>query len=153
MEWCQGDTALAEAQVFVIDASVAVKWYVSEELRDKALRLREDFLSEIVDLEAPSLILYEVGNAIRHHPGATEHECASAVRELRNLGITIHDLDDAAVGAAANLAFEEKLTFYDAAYLSLAKTIEATLITADKELYNQLSNERKALSQLLEQYK
>jgi len=144
---------LAEAQVFIIDASVAVKWYVSEELRDKALRLREDFLSEIVDLEAPSLILYEVGNAIRYHPGATAHECVSAVRELRNLGIAIRDLDDAAVGAAAKLAFEEKLTFYDAAYLSLAKTMEATLITADKELYDRLSNERKALSQLLEQYK
>ena len=153
MEWCQGDTAVAEAQVFIIDASVAVKWYVSEELRDKALRLREDFLSEIVDLEAPGLILYEVGNAIRHHPGATMRECASAVRELRNLGIAIRDLDDVAVGVAAKLAFEEKLTFYDAAYLSLAKTTEATLITADKELYNQLSNERKALSQLLEQYK
>jgi len=144
---------LAEAQVFIIDASVAVKWYVREELRDKALRLREDFLSEIVDLEAPSLILYEVGNAIRHHPGATEQECASAVRELRNLGIAIRDLDDAAVGAAAKLAFEEKLTFYDAAYLSLAETMEATLITADKELYDRLSNERRALSQLLEQYK
>ena len=144
---------MAEAQVFIIDASVAVKWYVREELRDKALRLREDFLSEIVDLEAPSLILYEVGNAIRHHPGATEQECASAVRELRNLGIAIRDLDDAAVGAAAKLAFEEKLTFYDAAYLSLAETMEATLITADKELYDRLSNERRALSQLLEQYK
>jgi len=144
---------VAEAQVFVIDASVAVKWYVREELRDKALRLREDFLSEIVDLEAPSLILYEVGNAIRHHPGATMRECASAVRELRNLGIAIRDLDDAALGDAAKLAFEEKLTFYDAVYLSLAKTTEATLITADKELYNQLSNESKALSQLLEQYK
>lgn len=144
---------MAEAQVFVIDASVAVKWYVSEELRDKALKLREDFLSEIVDLEAPSLILYEVGNAIRHHPGATMRECTSAVRELRNLGIAIRDLDDVAVGVAAELAFEEKLTFYDAAYLSLAKTTEATLITADNELYNQLSNESKALSQLLEQYK
>lgn len=35
---------------------------------------------------------------------------------------------------------------------SLAKTMEATLITADKELYDRLSSERKALSQLLEQY-
>lgn len=144
---------MAAAQVFVIDASVAVKWYVNEELRDKALRLREDFLSEVIDLEAPSLILYEVGNAIRHHPGATERECASAVRELRNLGIAIRDLDDATAGAAAKLAFEENLTFYDAAYLSLAKTIEATLVTADKELYNQLSKESKALSQLLEEYR
>ena len=104
-------------------------------------------------MEAPSLILYEVGNAIRHHPGATMYECASAVRELRNLGIAIRDSDDVAVGVAAKLAFEEKLTFYDPIYLSLAKTTEATLITADEELYNQLSNESKALSQLLERYK
>jgi predicted nucleic acid-binding protein len=72
---------------------------------------------------------------------------------LRNLGIAIRDLDYAAVGAAAKLAFKEKLTFYDAAYLSLAEIQEAILITADKELYDRLSNERKALSQLLEQYK
>lgn len=143
---------MAEAQVFVIDASVAVKWYVNEELRDKALRIREDFLSEVIDLEAPSLILYEVGNAIRHHPGATEHECAIAVKELRNLGIAIRELDDAALSAAAKIAFDEKLTFYDAAYLSLAKTIEATLVTADKELHNQLSKENRTFTQLLEEY-
>jgi predicted nucleic acid-binding protein len=143
---------LAEAQVFVIDASVAVKWYVQEELRDKAIRLREDFLSEVIDLEAPSLILYEVGNAIRHHPGATEQECAIAVKGLWNLGIAIRELDDAPLAAAAKLAFEEKLTFYDAVYLSLANSIEATLITADKGLYNQLSRRSKTFTQLLEEY-
>jgi hypothetical protein len=47
MEWCQGDKALAEAQVFVTDAS-AVKWYVSEERRGNALRLGEDVLSESI---------------------------------------------------------------------------------------------------------
>lgn len=144
---------MAEAQVFVIDASVAVKWYVKEELRDKALRLREDFLSEIIDLEAPGLILYEVGNAIRYHPGATDQECARAVKELRNLGIAIRELDDATLGAAAKLAFREKLTFYDAAYLSLARAIEATYLTADKELYDQLSEESKKFAQLLEEYR
>ena len=110
---------MAQEQVFVVDASVAVKWYVYEELRDKALRLREDFLSERIDLEAPSLILYEVGNAIRYHPGATASECASAVRHLRELGIAIRELDNSAIRIAAKIALEEKLTFYDAAYRSL----------------------------------
>ncbi len=140
---------MAEPQVFVVDASVAIKWYVNEELRDRALKLRDEFISDIVDLAAPSLILYEVGNALRHHPGATEDECASAVKQLRNLGIAIHELDNSMVEASAKLAFDEKLTFYDAAYLSLAKTINAKLVTADEELYNQLSNESKSLCQLL----
>lgn len=144
---------MAQVQVFVVDASVAVKWYVEEDLRDKALRLRDDFLSETVDLEAPSLILCEVGNAIRHHPGATEDECSSAVTQLRNLGITIRELDDLCMKIAAKIAFEENLTFYDATYLSLAKSIRAKFLTADRELYNQLSKKNRAFSLLLEDYK
>lgn len=143
---------MAQEQVFVVDASVAVKWYVGEELRDIALRLRDDFLSDTIDLQAPSLILYEVGNAIRHHPGATESECASAVEQLRNLGIAIRELDDHALRTAAKVAFEEKITFYDAAYLALARNIDAKLITADRELYNQLGKKNKAFSVLLDEY-
>jgi predicted nucleic acid-binding protein len=114
--------------------------------------IRQDFLSEVIDLEAPGLVLYEVGNAIRHHPGATGHECAAAVKELRNLGVAIRELDDATLSASAKLAFEEKLAFYDAAYLSLAKTIEAALVTTDKEAYNQLNKESKAFTLLLQEY-
>jgi predicted nucleic acid-binding protein len=143
---------LAQEQIFVLDASVAIKWYVGEELRDKALRLRDDFLSDVIDLEAPSLILYEVGNAIRHHPGATESECASAVEQLRNLGIAIRELDDHTIRTAAKVAFEEKLTFYDAAYLALARNLDARLITADRSLYNQLGKRNKTFSILLDEY-
>ncbi|MBS7626842.1 type II toxin-antitoxin system VapC family toxin [Candidatus Bathyarchaeota archaeon] len=143
---------MAQVQVFVLDASVAVKWYVEEDLRDKALRLRDDFLSGAVDLEAPSLILYEVGNAIRHHPGATEDECANAVIQLRNLGIVIREPDDPCMKIAAKMAFEEKLTFYDAIYLSVAKSSKAKYLTADKELYDQLSKKNRALSMLLKDY-
>jgi len=152
MERRRGDTLLAETQVFIVDASVAVKWYVNEELREKALELRKDFVSGKVDLGAPSLILYEVGNAIRHHPGATEAECTNAVIQLKNLGIAIHDLNEATTSTASRLAFKEKVTFYDAAYLSLAETLNAKLVTADNELYEQLSNESRSLSLLLREY-
>ncbi|MEM2107397.1 MAG: type II toxin-antitoxin system VapC family toxin [Candidatus Bathyarchaeia archaeon] len=143
---------MAQVQVFVVDASVAVKWYVEEDLRDKALRLRDDLLSGAVDLEAPSLILYEVGNAIRHHPGATEGECANTVTQLRNIGIIIRELDDSCMKIAAKIAFEEKLTFYDAVYLSLAKSRKAKFLTADTELYDQLSKKNRAISMLLKDY-
>lgn len=138
--------------VFVVDASVAVKWYVKEEMRDRALRLIEDFLSELVDLQAPSLLLYELGNALRHHPGSTEAECADAVKQARNLGIAIHDLDDSLVEMASTLAFREKITFYDATYLALARNLNAVFLTADKEMLARLSEESKATTKLLEKY-
>jgi len=143
---------LENTPVFVVDASVAVKWYVKEEMRDRALRLIEDFLSELVDLQAPSLLLYELGNALRHHPGSTEAECADAVKQARNLGIAIHDLDDSLVEMASTLAFREKITFYDATYLALARNLNAVFLTADKEMLARLSEESKATTKLLEKY-
>jgi predicted nucleic acid-binding protein len=143
---------LEKTQVFIVDASVAVKWYVKEEMREKALRLRDEFVSGLIDLEAPSLILYEVGNALRHHPATTAADCAEAVRQLQNLGLVVHELDDTLIDTAANLAFDEKLTFYDGVYLALAKSLEAKLVTADQKLRDQLSHQNRSRIMLLNDY-
>jgi predicted nucleic acid-binding protein len=37
------------AQIFVIDASVAVKWYVEESDRDMALKVRRDYVDGRID--------------------------------------------------------------------------------------------------------
>jgi predicted nucleic acid-binding protein len=129
-----------------------VKWYVKEEMRDIALRLRDHFVSDLVDLEAPSLILYELGNALRHHPGSTVIDCAEAVKQLRNIGLTFHELDDNLIDLAANLAYEEKITFYDAVYLALAKDLHAALITADVNLRDQIGEQNKTSVVLLGEY-
>jgi predicted nucleic acid-binding protein len=143
---------LERSQVFVLDASVAVKWYVKEDMRGIALRLRDHFVSDLVDLEAPSLLLYEVGNALRHHPGSTAVDCAEAVRGLRNIGLVFHELDDRLSGLAANLAYDEKVTFYDAVYLALAKDLDAMLITADVNLRDQIGEQNKSSVVLLKEY-
>jgi len=143
---------LEKSPVFILDASVAVKWYVKEEMRDIALKLRDDFVSEQIDLEAPNLILYELGNALRHHPGSTPVDCAEAVRQLRNIGLILHELDDNLIDKAAALAYREKITFYDAVYVALAQVLEATLVTADASLRDQLSEEDRAGVMLLKEY-
>ena len=143
---------MENAPVFIVDTSVAVKWYVKEPMRDQALRVIDDFLSERIDLQAPSLLLYELGNALRYHPGSTEAHCADAVKQTRNLGIAIHDLDGSLAEAAAMLSFREKITFYDAVYLALAKGLNATFLTADRELIARLSEEVRSTTKLLEEY-
>lgn len=143
---------MERAQVFVIDASIAVKWYVKEESRDLALRLRDDFVSASLDLHAPSLLLYEVGNALRYHPGSTEGECADAVTQLLNLGVSIHEPDAPLASKAASLAYKEGITFYDATYLALAQSLGAKLLTADRHLVDKLSQETKASAHSLDEY-
>lgn len=143
---------MEKTQVFVVDASVALKWYVRESLREKALQIRDDFISGVVELEAPDLLLYEVGNALRFHPDSTRALCSNAVMHLLNLGVAIHDLDIAIADMAASVAYEEKLTFYDSIYLALAKIIGATFITADGELIRHLSEKNAEHTKLLADY-
>jgi predicted nucleic acid-binding protein len=143
---------LERPQVFVVDASVAVKWYVKESLRDKALEMRRDFASGLIELEAPSLLLYEVGNALRHHPASNLAQCVDAVKEIGNLGVVIHELDDQLAATAATLGFEDKLTFYDAVYIALAKHLEATFVTADEKLIEHISEQNRPRAKSLADY-
>jgi predicted nucleic acid-binding protein len=143
---------LEKSPVLVIDASVAVKWYTKEEMRDIALKLRDRFVSELIHLEAPSLILYEVGNTLRHHPGSTATDCAEAVRQLRNIGLSFHELDGDTAIEAATLAYKEEITFYDAVHLALAKVLETRLVTADADLLDGLREETKPTVMLLKDF-
>ena len=48
----------------MIDASVASRFLLVEDLSDKAELLLKGFLNETLDLKAPQLIIYEVGNTL-----------------------------------------------------------------------------------------
>lgn len=112
----------------------------------------DDFVSDLIDLQAPSLLLYELGNALRCHPGSTERDCADAVKQTRNLGLGIHELDDSLTEMALMLSFREKITFYDAAYLALARELNAIFLTADRVLCTQISEEARSGMTFLEEY-
>ena len=50
--------------VYVVDASVAARFLLVEELSDRAKLLLESFRDGTVELKAPSLVVYEVGNTL-----------------------------------------------------------------------------------------
>jgi predicted nucleic acid-binding protein len=50
--------------IYVVDASVALKWVLSEQDSDRARRLRLEFLAGQHDLIAPDIFLSEVGHAL-----------------------------------------------------------------------------------------
>ena len=50
----------------VVDDSVAAKWYLIEEYSDNAIKLRNDYVRGLVQIIVPSLLEYEVLNALRY---------------------------------------------------------------------------------------
>jgi predicted nucleic acid-binding protein len=123
----------------VIDASVAVKWFLpAEDHAEDALALLHARAAGSVRLVVPSLLFYEVSNAllvaVRRNRLARE-DYLDALEALFRLGLEAADLPDYHRRAAA-LAYAYGRSAYDAAYLALAESRGAVFLTADRRLYN-----------------
>lgn len=117
----------------VVDASVAIKWFVPEIHSDAAARLLEPGLS----LCAPDLILAELGNVVwkKKRRGELTPEKASEIL----MAFIRFDVDiqpsDRLVPAALMLASALDRTVYDTLYLTLAIARDGVLITADRRFH------------------
>lgn len=115
-----------------VDASVAVKWFVSEEGRREALRLT----AARIERHAPDLMLPECANAIwkKHRRG----EIAPAQPFIDQIGrlseaVALHPAA-VLVRDAAEIALEAGHSVYDCFYIACAKLTDSTLVTSDRRL-------------------
>jgi predicted nucleic acid-binding protein len=122
----------------VVDASVAIKWYLPEIHSEAAERL----LNGAVELCAPDLMFSEIGNMLWKRVmrmDVTEEKARSIMHSLGALPLTVWRADILAEGALS-IACSAKRSFYDSLYLSLAVTSDCRLVTADLKLLNSLKN-------------
>lgn len=118
----------------VLDASVVAKWYLIEKYSDEALRFRDAHVSGKLLIAAPSLLTYEVLNALRCSGAYSKEELVKAAESLDKYGLEIWELKGRLKEEAARLSFELGVTVYDASYIALASTLKTSLYTADEEL-------------------
>jgi len=119
---------------YVIDASVATRFVLSEDLYDEAKSLIEGFIEDEYNLLAPTLINYEVGNALRTATARKEigeEESGEAYEDFLGLKLDVNNIElDDFLGALA-LSNRRNISFYDAAYIWLSRKMGAPLVTAD----------------------
>ncbi len=120
--------------VAVVDASVAVKWFNQEEFSEEALALRDDHVAHRVVLAAPSLLVWEVANALRYSQEFGADDVRDALGDLVDLQIVLHEPDPNWMAGAVDDAFRLGLTLYDASYIALARHLRAILYTADARM-------------------
>jgi len=121
---------------FVVDASVAIKWWVPEVHSADALR----YLDPDVGREAPELLLAEAGNILWKKVNRGELTRAEAERiaaDLVRSDVVIYPVGPLLV-ASLRIALETGRSSYDCTYLALAEAITAAVVTADRKLYNSL---------------
>jgi len=121
----------------VVDASVAVKWFVPEIHSEEALRL----LKEEWVLLVPDLVWGEVGNILwkkKQRGEMTDENARFILQQLGRFNLAVHSSQELA-DTAWELASRLNRTFYDSLYLALAESQGCPLVTADRRLFNAVS--------------
>ena len=118
----------------VVDASVAVKWFVDE--GGTGVRAARRLLLAGHDLIAPSLLLSEVQNVLwkKLRAGQVRREQGDAVAASLGRFFSHVEPDDALLEAAWELAVARDHPIYDCLYVALAERTGARLATFDKKM-------------------
>ncbi len=121
----------------VIDACVAVKIVLPEELAEQARALVAGIADGTVDkMHVPDLFDVECASAIAWHWrrwGRPAHEAVEASNALREAAFTRWPTS-ALLANAVPLVINTGVSLYDACYVALADALGVPLVTADQRL-------------------
>lgn len=127
---------------YVVDSSVVIKWFSAKDEEDieKALILRELHFQKRCEIIIPTLSFYEIGNALRYNPFFDERDVEDAIESLSKMNLEFVPPDKEIGKLAVNIAYQKDITFYDAYFISLAKTSDCQFITADYKCYEKVKD-------------
>jgi predicted nucleic acid-binding protein len=121
---------------YVVDASVAAKWFFEERYTDQALSLLEDRNR----LHAPDFLLVELDSVICkriRRDEISEDEAQEVRAGFRKMPFQFHSFG-ILLDPAYELAVKTGCSVYDGLYVALAALLDAKIVTADKKLYDGL---------------
>lgn len=118
----------------VIDASLAIKWFLWEEGTEQAHSL----LEQLTTFYVPDLFLVEIDSVLTKKARKGElkvdeaFQKRSVFRKLPYKMVSYNEVEE----FAFRLATEFSITSYDAVYVAIAIDRDTTLYTADRRLSN-----------------
>lgn len=124
----------------ILDASIAVKWFLNEPDSPAALKLQDDFHAGTHELLAPDILPVEVTHALTRaerrgvlDPGDT----SAIVHDLLLLGPQLHSYLDL-LPRAVEISSAARIGVYDCLYVALAEKEGCDLVTTDVKLIKNL---------------
>ena len=126
---------------YVIDASVAARWYLSGEFHINAELLLERVLREPEQFAVPELFFFEVLAVLgRSHPHSNETYVEAFLPVVEG-GVFRHPMTAGLARRTAQF-MEKGLTGYDACYAGLAAELGAQWVTFDRQAHEKIAADR-----------
>ena len=124
---------MARCREIIIDSSVVVKWFSSEAKSVEAIALLDAYTQGTVELTVSEVLYCEVANALRFKPDYDVEKWKNAIAQLFKLHMNVTHLTQDLANRTGEIAYDGKVTFYDALPVAIAERKKTLCITADKE--------------------
>ncbi len=126
---------------YVVDASVALRWYIEEEASAHAAAVHRRIVEVPAEFAVPELFAYEVFSALfRIHPRPrTTYE--EGILPILSCGILRYPMTGAIARRAARFV-ESGLTGHDSVYVAVAEELGAVWLTFDSQAHARIQSER-----------
>jgi predicted nucleic acid-binding protein len=122
----------ADAEAWLVDASVAAKWFLPV-AREPDGELARTAIGRLA-MRTTALAMHEVGSVLTIHSGWPAHRIAAALDLLGEICGDPFELRPEDHRVTAELALDHHLTFYDASYAAIARRTGRRLLSADSDL-------------------
>jgi len=132
---------MAAAPTWILDASVAVRWFLQDERHPHADRVLEVLLARPGAFAVPELFAFEVLAVLcRTHPSPVECYVRGMIPVLQ-CGLLRQPMTEALARGAGHF-LGRGLTGYDAAYAALARESGSTWLTFDAAAHRAIRRDR-----------
>ncbi|MBL9089803.1 MAG: type II toxin-antitoxin system VapC family toxin [Planctomycetaceae bacterium] len=128
---------------FVLDSSVALKWFLPEADSERAARLRDAYVARVHELSVPDLFCTEVAHALAKAERRGIIRPPSGSDNLADLLAALPPVHDSIplLPRAFEIASAVRIGVYDCVYVALAEREQCRLITADERLTRTLRDD------------
>jgi predicted nucleic acid-binding protein len=125
---------------YVVDASVALRWYIEDEANTVAAAVRRKIVEQPAEFAVPELFAYEVFSVLfRIHPRPWK-TYEEGILPILRCGMLRYPMTEAVAGRAVRFV-ESGLTGYDAVYAALAEELGAVWLTFDAKAHARIEKE------------
>ena len=127
--------------IWILDASVAVRWFIEEETHPLADEVLERVISEPEKFAVPELFAFEAFSVLhRLHPNGLEVFRKGIIPLLQG-GIFRQPMTES-LAVKAHSFFKLGLTGYDVCYAALARDLKGQWLTFDKKAHELIKEEK-----------
>jgi predicted nucleic acid-binding protein len=127
--------------IWIVDASVAIRWFISQESHPHADLVLDRILSYPEEFAIPELFCFEVYAVLcRLHPHGAD-VFLKGMMPVVNCGILRYPMT-AGLAKKASAFIAKGLTGYDACYAALAKELGGVWLTFDEKAHQRIKTSR-----------